>query len=309
MRKLAKINLSQSIKAKAFDLGFENVGFADLSSFNKDEDSFQRWIDSGFNADMSYMNRNVEKRINPAFLVEGAKSAIVVAYNYYSEKIENESRYKISQYALGDDYHNIIKEKLHELLIYIQTLDKNANGRCFVDSAPILERSLAKRAGLGWIGKNTSLINKNIGSFLFLGEIFINIELNYDNEFEQEYCGACTRCIDACPTGALESPYILNANKCISYQTIENKQEIPEDLKGHFKDWIFGCDICQNICPWNNKSIVTKEKRFFNNKELLKSEASFWKNMSEEEFNKYFKNSPLARTGYRNFMRNIKFLK
>ncbi len=309
MRNLTKKYLTDLIKAKAFDLGFDKIGIVKLSKFEEEEIHLKKWLENGMNAEMQYMNRNVEKRIDPNLITEGSKSAIVVLHNYFSAKVENSDKYNISQYALGLDYHSVMKNKLAILLNSLKALDATIDGRCFVDSAPILERALARNAGLGWVGKNSCLINKDLGSFFFIGEIFINLELEYDKKLGTEFCGSCSKCIDACPTKAIEFPYVINANKCISYQTIENKKEISTSLKGKYQNWIFGCDICQNVCPWNNKPVLTNEESYLTNKHINKNTNDFWENLSHEEFNALFKNTPIERTGYDNLKRNIDFLK
>jgi len=265
-------NISQQIKNKAIELGFFACGITSANDLVPEQEHLEKWLKKGFNADMKYMERNFEKRISPTKLHEGTKSIIVVLQNYFVE-LEN-TEFKVSKYASGVDYHTIVKNKLYELLEFIKTINPEANGRCFVDSAPVLERTLAKNAGLGWIGKNNCLITKTQGSFFFIGEIFLNIELEIDKVFENNYCGTCTKCIDFCPTNALNIRE-LDARKCISYQTIENKNEIPTEIKSKTENWIFGCDICQDVCPWNKKSIQTTEIEFLKNIQLLNSKTDF----------------------------------
>lgn len=299
-------NISQQIKNKAKELGFFACGITSANDLNSEREHLQRWIDNGFHAEMNYMERNFEKRISPSKLHEETKTIIVVLQNYFIETENNNSSYKISKYASGIDYHTIVKNKLHELLEFIKYINSSVNGRCFVDSAPVLERTLAKNAGLGWIGKNNCLITKSQGSFFFIGELFLNIDLEFDNPFEKDYCGTCTKCIDACPTNALKI-HELDSNKCISYQTIENKNEISPKLKGKTNNWIFGCDICQDVCPWNKKSIQTQEKNFLKNLAIFNNPGEFWENLNELEFKKVFKNTAFERAGFEKIKQNINF--
>ena len=256
------------------------------------------------------MENNFEKRTDPRKLFEDAKSVISVLYNYFPKtKIPENNNYKISKYAYGKDYHFVIKRKLNELIEFIKKEAGEIEARAFIDTAPVLDRAWAARAGLGWIGKNTNLITKEQGSFFFIGEIITNLELSYEDHPVPKNCGHCTKCIEACPTHALR-PYEVNANKCISYLTIENRdEELPEDLKGKFNDWIFGCDICQDVCPWNQRSKPHNEPEFEPALDLFKLRKPDWENMSEEEFNKIFKDSPVKRTKYKGLMRNIEFVR
>lgn len=297
-------NISQQIKNKAAELGFFACGITSANDLVSEQEHLEKWLQNGFHADMKYMERNFEKRISPTKLHESTKSIIVVLQNYFVE-LEN-TELKVSKYATGVDYHTIVKNKLHELLEFIKTINPDANGRCFVDSAPVLERTLAKNAGLGWIGKNNCLITKTQGSFFFIGEIFLNIELEIDKVFENDYCGTCTKCVDVCPTKALNIRE-LNASKCISYQTIENKNEISENVKGKTQNWIFGCDICQDVCPWNKKSKQTPEKNFLKNIHILNSMPDFWKNLKESDFKTHFQNTAFERAGFDKLKGNISF--
>ena len=297
-------SITQQIKNKAQNLGFFACGITSANDLIEEKENLQNWLNKGYHAEMQYMERNFDKRISPTKLHKVTKSIIVVLQNYFVE-LEN-SDFKVSKYASGIDYHSIVKNKLHELLEFIKTINTEANGRCFVDSAPVLERTLAKNAGLGWIGKNNCLITKTQGSFFFIGEIFLNIELEFDPKIEKDFCGTCTKCIDACPTNALNIGE-LDANKCISYQTIENKNEISENLKGKTQNWIFGCDICQDVCPWNKKSKQTTEKEFLKNIQILNSTSDFWKNLTNQKFEKCFKNTAFERAGYDKLKGNIHF--
>jgi len=300
---------SDHIKQKALELGFYSCGISKAEYLEKDVDRLKTWLEEGNHAGMTYMENHFKKRVDPTKLVEGAKSVISVLYNYFPKQtIPEENSYKVSKYAYGTDYHYILKHKLKDLIKYIDELAPNSHSRAFVDSAPVLDRAWAVRAGLGWIGKNTSLITKKQGSFFFIGEIITDLELDYNNETVPNHCGGCTRCIDACPTKALE-PYKLDARKCISYWTIEHKGDsIPEEFKEHFRDWIFGCDICQDVCPWNRLSETHNEPEFEPKEELLKMTKGDWENLTKEQFNFMFKNSPLKRTKFEGLKRNLQFL-
>ena len=259
---------------------------------------------------MSYMENHFEKRTNPALLVEGSKSVISLAYNYHSnDKQEDNNSPKISSYAYGRDYHKVVKKKMKNLVTFMKARLGHFECRYFVDSAPILERDWAKRSGLGWVGKNTLIINPKMGSKFFLAEIIVDFDLVYDEPIS-DYCGTCTKCIDACPTDAIsEEGYVLDGSKCISYLTIEYKEDkLPEAFKGKMENWIFGCDICQDVCPWNRFSIDHEEEQFKPKEELLKMTRSDWHRISEEEFDELFEGSPVKRTGYKGLKRNIKFL-
>jgi len=259
---------------------------------------------------MGYLKRNKEKRYNPVLLVENAKSVITVLYNYYSrQNLSKTDNYKISRYAYGEDYHYVIKDKLHKLLGTIKEKVGNCNARVFVDSAPVLDRAWARRSGLGFVGKNTLIINKKGGSFFFIGHIIIDLELQYENDVDPlTYCGSCTKCIDACPTSAIKENYV-DARSCLSYLTIEYTGELPMELKDRFNDWVFGCDICQDVCPWNRFSSPHEEPLFEPSENLLNMRKPQWKEMGKPEFNNLFKNSAVQRTGYFGLKRNIDFLK
>jgi len=297
-------NISLKIKQKAKQIGFTNCGIIEARHFKEEEIHLNVWLDNNYNADMKYLENNKEKRINPKLLVENTKSIISVIYNYYPKKFVQKSKYKISKYALFDDYHIIMKSKLKELFDFINQEIKPISGRCFVDSAPILEKKIAKQAGLGWYGKNSLLITKK-GSFFFIGEIFCDLEMEYDKSFENDFCGKCTKCIDACPTSAIYENYKIDANKCFAYQSIENKEDIPDLFIGKFKNQIYGCDICQDVCPWNSKSIANVEP----NLNILNLTDSDWENLTEIEFNKIFKNSAIKRIKLSRLKRNIEFTK
>lgn len=257
---------------------------------------------------MSYMENNFDKRLNPTLLVDDAKSVVSLLLNYYPSEIQNPESYKISKYAYGQDYHFVIKEKLKEFLFSIQSNIGEVSGRAFVDSAPILDKAWAAKSGLGWIGKNSNLLTRQVGSFYFIAELIIDLELEYDFA-TTDHCGTCTACIDACPTEAIVAPYIVDGSKCISYFTIELKENIPPEMKGKFDDWAFGCDICQDVCPWNKFSKPHKEPLFQPNPELLSMSKKDWEEITEETFKVVFKNSAVKRTKFEGLNRNIEFLK
>ena len=298
---------TEFIKNKAIELGFISCGIS-KSGFLEDEVvRFEHWLKNNYHGKMSYMERNFDKRMDTSKLVEGSKSVISLLYNYYPEhKIDNKNNFKISKYAYGKDYHFIIKDKLKTLLNDMREEIGDIHGRVFVDSAPILERAWAKKSGLGWVGKNTNLINKKTGSFFFIAEIIVDLELNYDNEVK-DYCGSCTACLDSCPTNALYEPYKIDASKCISYFTIELKEQFPDDLKKDFNDWIFGCDICQDVCPWNKLSKSSDEPLLKPKEEIKQYTKKDWIELTDEVFNVVFKESPLKRTKYQGLKRNIKY--
>ena len=257
---------------------------------------------------MTYMENNFDKRLNPTLLVDDAKSVVSLLLNYYPLEIQNPDSYKISKYAYGQDYHFVIKEKLKEFLSSIQSSIGEVSGRAFVDSSPVLEKAWAAKSGIGWIGKNSNLITQKVGSFYFIAELIIDLELEYDNA-TTDHCGTCTACIDACPTEAIVAPYIVDGSKCISYFTIELKENIPAEMKGKFDDWAFGCDICQDVCPWNKFSKAHKEPLFNPNPDLLSISKKDWEEITEETFKVVFKNSAIKRTKFEGLKRNINFLK
>ncbi len=256
---------------------------------------------------MAYMENHFDKRLDPSLLVPGAKSVISLVYNYYPEKdLAKNDDYKIAKYAYGEDYHFVIKDKLKNFMELIQDEIGEVSGRAFVDSAPVMERALAKRSGLGWIGKNSLLLNREMGSFFFLAELILDLPLEHDGPMK-DYCGTCTACMDACPTDAIPQPYVVDGSKCISYFTIELKEEIPTDVKGKFENWIFGCDICQDVCPWNRFSKPHDEKRFQPNEGLSSMTKNEWQEITEDVFQKVFKKSAVKRTKLEGLKRNIKF--
>jgi epoxyqueuosine reductase len=254
------------------------------------------------------MENNFDKRLNPTLLVDDAKSVVSLLLNYYPSEIQNQESYKISKYAYGQDYHFVIKEKLKELLFSIQSNIGEVSGRAFVDSAPILDKAWAAKSGLGWIGKNSNLLTQQVGSFYFIAELIIDLELDYDYA-TTDHCGTCTACVDVCPTEAIVAPYIVDGSKCISYFTIELKENLPPEMKGKFDDWAFGCDICQDVCPWNKFSKPHNEPLFNPNPELLSMSKKDWEEITEETFKVVFKNSAVKRTKFEGLKRNIEFLK
>ncbi len=299
---------SEKIKIKAKELGFSSCGISEAKELHNFENNLQKLLDQKLFADMNWMQNNIEKRGNPCLLEEGSKSVISVLYNYYPNKIQREDTYQISKYAYGKDYHEIMKKKLWILLDYIkESCEIEVIGRAFVDSAPVAERIWAVESGLGWIGKNSLLLTTK-GSFFFVGEIIINTKLEYDKPQMKNYCGSCTKCIDSCPTKAIISPKTVDSNKCISYQTIENKGDIDKTLKGKFENYIYGCDICQDVCPWNKSPIPHGEEEFEPHPAILTNNKKDWENLTQEKFSEIFKKSAVKRTKYKGLMRNIEWL-
>ncbi len=304
---LTKAQLSSLIKSKAVELSFSAVGISKVAEFTDDAQHFESWLHNKYNAKMHYLENNKDKRYNPQKLVENSKSIITVALNYFPKIIQNSNLPVISKYAYGRDYHKVLKNKLKLLANYINLELTPIEYRYFVDSAPVLEKKIAEQAGIGWIGKNSLLINKKLGSFFFIGELFVNIELEYDQPIKN-YCGTCTKCIDACPTKAIISERIIDSNKCISYQTIENKENIDIKLSNTFENRIFGCDICQDVCPWNAKILPTTISDFSPKTDSLELNLTDWNNLTELEFNKLFTGTPLFRAKYSGLKRNATFL-
>jgi epoxyqueuosine reductase len=300
----------RNIKDKALELGFSAVGFAKAEALPEAATHLKDWLAAGHQAEMAYMNKHFEKRTDPTLLVEGAKTIISVLLNYTpSQKQTHADAPKLARYAYGRDYHFTLKDKLKQLYNHIrETIYPALEGRFFVDSAPVLDRAWAARSGLGWIGKNTNLIHKKLGSYVFIGELIINLELAPDAPIK-EACGGCQRCIDACPTNALIGPYQLDAKRCISYLTIENKGPIPSDYQNQFNNWVFGCDICQEVCPWNWKARPHKEPDFTPHSGILELTNDEWHQMSEDTFHQIFKHSAVKRTKYLGLKRNLQFLK
>lgn len=296
---------SKIIKKLAKNIGFSSCGISKARFLKEEEKNFEDWLSQGKQGTMSYLERNFDKRLNPKKLVPGAKSVISLTFNYFPpKKISNTNNFIISKYAYGKDYHYIIKEKLNALFSKIKEKIGNVEGRVFVDSAPIHERAWAKISGLGWIGKNSLLINKNMGSYFFLAEIVCDLDLEYDS-IVSDHCGTCSKCIDACPTNAITEAQIIDANRCISYLTIENKDDIPKELSESFNDYIFGCDICQDVCPWNRFSKPHNEKELLPKEELNKMSKKDWKELTKETFDIIFKGSAIKRSKFDGLKRNI----
>ncbi len=296
------------IKAQAAALGFSFCGISKAEFLEAEAPKLEAWLKKGYQGKMSYLENHFDKRLDPTLLVPGAKSVVSLIYNYYPKKnLALTSELKIAKYAYGEDYHLVVKDKLKTFLQFIQDEVGQINGRAFVDSAPVMEREWAKRSGIGWVGKNSLLLNRDMGSFFFLAELIIDLELDYDAPVK-DYCGTCTACIDACPTDAIVDPYVVDGSKCISYFTIELKEEIPTAVKGKFENWIFGCDICQDVCPWNSFSKPHDEPRFEPNDKLLEMSTQDWTEITEEVFEKLFKKSAVKRTKLEGLKRNVKFL-
>jgi epoxyqueuosine reductase len=298
------------IKQTAAMLGFEFCGIAKAAFLNEDARRLETWLNKGMNGTMNYMQNYFDLRVDPQKLVPGAKSVITLLLNYFPEQTQKENLPKISKYAYGEDYHIVIREKLNAFFKIIKDEIGDINGRGFVDSAPVLERAWAQKSGLGWIGKNGNLINKKQGSYFFIASLIVDVDLNADDGYAKDYCGSCTRCIDNCPTEAILPDKVIDGSKCISYFTIELKDAlIPDKMKGKFDNWLFGCDVCQDVCPWNSFSKPTNEKRFEPLKEILNLTTKDWEEMTEENFKIIFKNSSIKRTKFSGIKKNLHFIK
>lgn len=301
--------LSQAIKAKAAELGFDACGISPAVPLDDDRSRLVGWLGSGYHGTMGYMADHLEKRTNPALLVEGAQSVVSVLLNYFTtQKQRDPNAPVISKYAFGQDYHYALKERLARLLTYIREDLAPCEGRAFADSAPLLEKALARQAGLGWIGKNSLLIHPRKGSFHFIGELVLNLELDYDQPFGNSLCGSCSRCIDSCPTGALIGPSLLDATRCISYLTIETKEEVSEPLAQKLTNRLVGCDICQDVCPWNGKALPNLVPEFRPKAEMLEMSASEWKNLEKPTYNRLFRGTAVERTGFTRMKRTLSYL-
>lgn len=300
---------SEIIKEEAQRLGFMQCGISRAAFLEEEAPRLEAWLTKNMNGQMRYMENYFDKRLDPRLLVDDAKSVISVILNYFPSQTQFDAEApKISRYAYGTDYHFVIKDKLKELLHFINENIGDVNGRAFVDSAPVLDRAWAKKSGLGWIGKNANLIHPKSGSFFFIAELIVDLELDYDTSI-QNYCGTCTKCIDACPTDAIIAPYVVDASKCISYFTIELKDAIPLEQKGKFENWVFGCDICQEVCPWNRFSKPHNEEKFNPIEGVLEMKKNDWAEITEEVFRTVFKNSAVKRAGFNGLKRSINFLK
>lgn len=300
---------TRMIKQMASAGGFDYCGIAKAEVLDEDARRLESWLKKGMHGSMQYMENYFDLRIDPSKLVPGAKSVITLLKNYYPGQQISPADFKISKYALGKDYHTVIKDSLKKMIATLQEKIGQFNGRGFVDSAPVLERSWAQKTGLGWIGRNGNLITKNSGSFFFIATLIVDVELCHDDPFAKDFCGSCRRCIDACPTEAILPNKVVNGSKCISYFTIELKdQVIPDEMKGKFNNWMFGCDICQDVCPWNRFSKANEETAFSPLPELLNFTTRDWEALSEEAFKKIFKQSPLSRARLKGIQRNIRFI-
>lgn len=295
------------IKQEAKRLGFDYCGISKADFLAEEAPRLEKWLNNNMHGEMKYMENHFDKRLDPRLLVEGSKSVISLLLNYFPSQQQNADAPKISKYAYGNDYHDVIKAKCKEFLERMQEEIGEVNGRCFVDSAPVLDKAWAAKSGLGWIGKNANLINKGSGSFYFIAEIICDVELEYDSPIK-DFCGTCTKCLDACPTQAIVSPYVVDGSKCISYITIELKENIPTSFKNKMDDWVFGCDVCQDVCPWNSFSKPHNEPLFENKNGLLDWDKNQWQEITEETFKKVFSKSAVKRTKYNGLLRNVKFI-
>ncbi|MCB4806811.1 tRNA epoxyqueuosine(34) reductase QueG [Tamlana sp. 62-3] len=303
-----KSKYSQLIKSEAKRLGFMSCGISKTQFLEEEAPRLEKWLKQNMNGEMRYMENHFDKRLDPTKLVEDSKSVVSLLLNYYPSEIQNSDSFKLSKYAYGTDYHFVIKDKLKALLHFIQDEIGEVSGRAFVDSAPVLDKAWAAKSGLGWVGKNSNLLSQKVGSFFFIAELIIDLELEYDLP-TTDHCGTCTACIDACPTEAIVEPYVVDGSKCISYLTIELKENMPTEFKGKMDNWMFGCDVCQDVCPWNRFSKPHSEPLFNPHPELLSMSKKDWEDITEETFRKVFKNSAVKRTKYSGLTRNIKFLK
>ena len=302
------MNYSQLIKQKAEKFGFQSCGISKAEFLEEEAPRLETWLNKGYHGEMKYMENHFDKRLNPTLLVDGAKSVISLSYNYFPKvKIDEINNFKISKYAYGEDYHEVIKDILKNMVAELQEEIGEFGFRVFVDSAPVLEKAWARKSGLGWVGKNANLITKKHGSFYFLAEIICDLELEYDLAVT-DHCGSCRACIDACPTQAIVSDRIVDGSKCISYATIELKNEIPDYFNGKMDDWMFGCDVCQDVCPWNRFSAPTLQEKFAPNFQKLNFRKNEWKELTQELFSEIFKKSAVKRTKFSGLMRNVNLL-
>ena len=304
------MDYKKRITNKAYELGFFHVGFSKADFLEEEAPRLENWLNKNHQGEMAYMANHFDKRLDPRLLVDDAKTVISLLFNYYTDQQQSDpDAPKISKYAFGEDYHHVIKDKLKELIAFIKLEVGEVNGRGFVDSAPVMDKAWAKKAGLGWIGKNSNLIHPRTGSFFFIADLIIDLELEADGPIK-DYCGTCTRCIDACPTDAIIEPYLVNGSKCISYLTIELKDELlPKEFEGKMDNWMFGCDICQDVCPWNRFSSLHNEPRFIPHPDLLDLKKQDWMDLQEEGFQLLFQKSPVKRTKFHGLKRNMSFLK
>lgn len=303
-----KAHYTQMIKAEAKRLGFLSCGISKAEFLEEEAPRLENWLNNNNHGEMAYMANHFDKRLDPTKLVEGSKSVISLLLNYFPKEQQREDTYKISKYAYGRDYHFVIKDKLKELLHFMQEEIGQVHGRAFVDSAPVLDKAWAAKSGLGWIGKHSNLLTQKVGSFYFIAELIVDLELDYDAPVT-DHCGSCTACLDACPTEAIVAPYVVDGSKCISYFTIELKKEIPNEFQGNFEDWMFGCDICQDVCPWNRFSTSHNEPLFNPHPELLSMSKKDWEEITSNVFGEIFAKSAVKRTKFSGLKRNIEFLK
>ncbi|WP_308993235.1 tRNA epoxyqueuosine(34) reductase QueG [Mariniflexile litorale] len=303
-----KSKYTELIKTEAKRLGFLSCGISKAQFLEEEAPRLEKWLNNNMHGQMQYMENHFDKRLDPTKLVEDSKSVISLLLNYYPEEAQSENSFKLSKYAYGTDYHFVIKDKLKSLLHFIQDEIGEVHGRAFVDSAPVLDKAWAAKSGLGWIGKHSNLLTQQVGSFYFIAELIVDLELEYDT-IATDHCGTCTKCIDACPTQAITEPYVVDGSKCISYFTIELKENIPTEFKGKFDDWMFGCDICQDVCPWNRFSKAHSEPLFNPHPELLSMTKKDWEEITEDVFRKIFKDSAVKRTKFLGLKRNIEFIK
>lgn len=304
-----KQEITIALKEEALRLGFSACGISKATFLEEEAPRLERWLKNNHHGTMSYMERNFDKRLDPRKLVPDSKSVVSLLYNYYTDRNQSDPKSpKIAMYALGEDYHFVIKRKLKKLLEHLQTTVGDVSGRVFVDSAPVMERQWAEKSGLGWIGKNTLLLNRKAGSYFFIAEMILDLELEFDGP-TTDHCGTCTACIDACPTEAIYAPFKMDANRCISYLTIEYREEIPSEFKDKMENWAFGCDICQQVCPWNKFTTHHKEPAFEPKQELMDFSENDWHEMTDQVFEKVFKDSPVKRTKFKGLKRNLAFLK
>lgn len=306
---MTKLEISQLIKQESAALGFLSCGISRARFLAEEAPRLEAWLRSNKHGEMSYMENYFDKRLDPTKLVEGCKSIISLSFNYYPEIQQRSDSYKISKYAYAEDYHEVIKRKLNQLITILKDKIGDFNARSFVDSAPVMDKVWAKESGLGWVGKHSNLISKAQGSFFFLAEVLIDVECEYDEAFKTDHCGTCTKCIDACPTDAIVDSYVVDGSRCISYFTIELKKEFDSNMNMKFDDWIFGCDVCQDVCPWNRFSIPHQHQEFIIRKEIKNYSKKDWEEISEEKFKTIFKNSPVKRSKYEGLKRNILYNK
>ncbi len=305
-------DISFKIKQKALAIGFHKIGVVRAEPLYEESEHLKEWLEKDYHGEMAWLEREPEKRANPKLLFPEAKSIVVVALNYYTphEHEETSAKGKVSRYAWGDDYHDVLKEKLRELLAFIKTLDTAADGKICVDTAPIMDKAWAVRAGLGWLGKHSNVITKEYGSWVFLGEILLNIELKYENEPVADFCGTCTACLDACPTNAIVAPYLVDSNRCLSYATIELRSpELPEEIMENLNGWLYGCDICQDVCPWNRFEKPTEEARFEPRTRNVSADLEEILALSPEKYAERFRRSAMKRTKLHGLQRNARALK